>query len=126
MIKVYVVKQSNYPVSSPKIKKRLREVLKEKGIVSKTEVNVALVDEKKMKSLARKYLKENKVHNVLSFTAEEAKDFKTPPDGVIRLGEIAVCFPVALQEAKKEGKLTEEKVLELVEHGAYHLLGIHH
>lgn len=42
------------------------------------------------------------------------------------LGEIVVCFPVVLKEAKLEGKLIEEKVLELVGHSALHLLGIHH
>ena len=35
MIKVNVAKQTNYPVSSPKIKKALRVFLKDKGIVDK-------------------------------------------------------------------------------------------
>lgn len=121
MIKVDVVKQANYPVSSPRIKKRLRQFLGKKGIVSDSEVSVALVGVAQMRKIDRK------IHNVLSFTPDEAKkEFVYPPGGVIHLGEIIVCFPKAVEEAKQEGKLIEEKVCELIEHGALHLLGIHH
>jgi ssRNA-specific RNase YbeY (16S rRNA maturation enzyme) len=33
---------------------------------------------------------------------------------------------MAFKQAKDENKLIEDKVWELVEHGALHLLGIHH
>ena len=127
MIEVKVSKQSNYPVSTPPLKRRLKDFLKEKGIVSDAQVSVALVGEKKMAEIARQYLGEEKLHSVLSFAAEEAKEkFKFPPDKIIRLGEIVICYPKALEEAKREDKLVEEKVTELMEHGALHLLGIHH
>ena len=121
MIKVDVVKQANYPVSSPKIKKRLREFLGKKGIVSDAQVEVAIVGVGEMRKIDRK------IHNVLSFTPDEAKKkFVYPPGGVIHLGEIIICFPKVVEEAKQEEKLIEEKVYELIEHGAEHLLGIHH
>jgi len=127
MIKVDVVKQSNYPVSSVKLKTRLREFLSSKGIVSDAEVSVAIVGEKKMFDIGRRYLKDKTLHNVLSFTPDEAiEKFVYPNDKLIHLGEIIVCFPKALEEAKDEGKLIEEKVYELIEHGANHLLGFHH
>lgn len=129
MIRVNVYKQSNYPVSAPKIKQGLKTFLKDKGITSDAEVSIAIVDEKKMKRLGKRYLKEDGegVHNVLSFTEKEVKkDFKQQPDGIIRLGEIVICFPKLLEETKKEDKLIDEKAAELVEHGAMHLLGIHH
>lgn len=129
MIKVNVKKQSNYPVDTPLLKRRLTRFLKEKGIVSDTEVSVALVGEEKMKDLAKKYLKEKPptVHNVLSFPHIESKEkFVYPPDSKIRLGEIVLCFHKLKEEAKREGKLVDEKAGELVEHGALHLLGIHH
>jgi ssRNA-specific RNase YbeY (16S rRNA maturation enzyme) len=31
-----------------------------------------------------------------------------------------------VEEAVKEDKLVEDKLFELVEHGALHLLGVHH
>jgi rRNA maturation RNase YbeY len=128
MIRVYLNKQSNYPISSPKLKKRLKDFLREQGIVSDSDVNVSLVGKKKMIGLGKKYLNEkDNLHNVLSFTEEEVRgDFVYPPGDKIHLGEIIVCYPKAFDEAKNEGKLIEEKVWELIEHGAYHLLGKHH
>lgn len=142
MIKVNVSKESNYPVSSPVIKKKLRVFLAKAGIVSDCIVSVAIVGEKKIVELSKKYLKDpfagragKDIHNVLSFTEDEthatfvfgkAVNFVYPPDGKIYLGEIIVCYPQALKEAKHEGKLIDEKVCELIEHGAMHLLGKHH
>lgn len=127
MIKVSVTKQSNYPVKSTEIKKKLSSFFIERGIVSDAEVSVALVSEKKMLELGKKYLKDKKLHNVLSFTPGEAKEpFEYPPNGIIQLGEIVVCFQEAVREAKEENVLIDERVYELVEHGAMHLLGIHH
>ena len=126
MVKVSVTKQSNYPVSTPKIKKRLSSFLEKQGIVSDAEVSVAIVGEAKMMTLVNRYLKDKKLHNVLSFTPTEAKGFVYPPDGLIHLGEIIVCYPVALKEARDENDLIDDKVCELIEHSALHLLGIHH
>lgn len=127
MIHVSVYKQGNFPVSSPKIKKGLREFFTRKGIVSDAEVSVAVVNDKKMMGLVKKYVKDGKLHNVLSFTPSEVKEkFIYPPEGKIDLGEIIICYPVVVAEAKREGKLIDEKAYELIEHGALHLLGIHH
>ena len=128
MIKVFVKKQSNYPVSAPKIKKNLDEFLEKQGIKSSAEVSVFIVGEKKMLLLAKKYLKEKGiVHNVLSFPFNEGGEgFVNPPDDILRLGDIVVCFPKLVEEAKEESVLIEVKLQELVEHGALHLLGIHH
>ncbi len=127
MIHVSVKKQSNYPIDSPKLKARVKDFLLKRGIVSDAELSIALVGETKMLGLGRKYLKDNKLHSVFSFTNEELDEkFIYPPDGIIHLGEVIVCYPEAFEEAKKEGKLIEEKVWELTEHGILHLLGIHH
>jgi probable rRNA maturation factor len=129
MIKVNIAKQSSFPVNTRKLKKDLRDFLEKRGIVSDTEINLSLVGEKKMLEIGKSYLKEmdKPAHNVLSFPSVETKEaFVFPPDGKIHLGEIVVCFPKAVEEAKREGKLIDEKVDELVKHGALHLLGIHH
>ena len=127
MITVSVKKQSNYPVKAKEIKSYLTTFLEQRGVVSNTEVSVALVGEKKMLDLSKKYLKDNKVHDVLSFTFDEVKErFIFPPDGKIHLGEIVICYPRAKEEAGQEGKLITGKILELLEHGALHLIGIHH
>ena len=127
MVNVSVSKQSNYPVGATVIKRRLSAFLAKQGIVSPAEVSVAIVGENKMIQIGKKYLKDGKLHNVLSFTPNEVKEnFVFPPDGIIHLGEIVVCYPLAVKEAGEENVLTLERVCELVEHGALHLLGIHH
>ena len=128
MIKVFVKKQGNFPVSSIKIKNLLSKFFTDHGIVSDSDVNVAIIGKEEMEALGKKYLSPNEpVHNVLSFTgAESKKVFLDPPDDILHLGDIAICYPKCIDEAKKEGIIVEEKVIELIEHGAYHLLGIHH
>jgi probable rRNA maturation factor len=128
MIRIRVFKTSNYPISTPKIKKDLKTFLQQKGIVSDAEISLAFIGKDRMKKLVDKYLKEkDSIHNVLSFTENEVnKKFIYPPGTMICLGEVVVCFPKAIEEAKEEDKLIHEKVWELVEHGTMHLLGIHH
>ena len=127
MIKVNLQKQSSYPVNARKLKKTLQDFFIENGIVSEAEVSVAIVGEKKMLELSKKYLKDKAKHSVLSFTPEETKDrFVLPPDGIIHLGEIVICYPYVVNQARKEGKLIDEVVEELARHSALHLMGIHH
>lgn len=129
MISVKFDKEESYPVDTSLLKKRLREFFKERGIVSDSQVSVAIVGEEKMKTLAKEYLKEDppSIHNVLSFPFVEGEGkFVYPPDDPVRLGEIILCFPKLKEEAEEEGATINEKASELVEHGAQHLLGIHH
>jgi len=127
MITVNVSKQSNFPIKVSLIKKKLREFLVKEGIVSDCVVSVAIVGEKKMLETGKKHLKDKILHNVLSFTESEIKgSFVYPPDGKIYLGEILLCYPKVLEEAREEDILIDEKACDLVEHGALHLLGKHH
>lgn len=125
MVKINISKQSNYPISGVAVRKFLQSFFKDHGIVSDAECHVSFVGEAKMKNLGKKYYKDNRLHNVFSFVESEVSNFKHV-DNIMPLGEIVVCFPIVLKEAKTEGKLIEEKVLELVGHSALHLLGIHH
>lgn len=130
MLKINIFKQSNYPISSVTVKKFLTKFFTEHGIVSDAQVSVSFVNEKEMLSLAKKYYKKDlpaqagsNLHSVFSFVSSESMKF---PNEQINLGEIVVCFPVVVKEAEHENKLIEKKVLELIEHSALHLLGIHH
>jgi len=127
MIKVYVTKQGNYPIKSAEIKRKLSKFFLEHGIVSNAEVSVAVVGEKRMTEVGDKFLHDGKLHNVLSFVPNEEKgNFVYPPGSLISLGEIIVCYPEAVREAIFENKLVQNKVYELIEHGAMHLMGINH
>lgn len=134
MIKIFVSKQSNYPVKVAIVKKKLAEFLGKSGIVSDADVSIAIVGETKMMEIGKKYYDpaaprgaSKKLHNVLSFVPGEVKGrFVYPPDGKIHLGEIIVCYPLAVAEASEENVLIDERIYELIEHGAMHLMGIHH
>ena len=127
MIKVNLQKQSSYPVNGRKLKKSLQDFFTAKGIVSEAEVSVAIVGTKKMLEVSKRYLRDKDKHSVLSFTPEEGKSsFVYPPDGIIHLGEIIICYPCIVDEARKKGKLIDAVVEELARHSALHLMGIHH
>lgn len=128
MIKIYVKKTSSAGLDTPKLKRELKAFLLENGITSDAMVEVAIVGKSKMLQLAKEYLNEDNIlHNVLSFPTSETKSkFVSPPDGYLHLGEIIVCYPKAAEEANLEKKRIDEKVIELVTHGALHLMGIHH
>ena len=127
MIKVNLQKQSSYPVNVRALKKTLQDFFASKGIVSEAEVSVAIVGENKMLQLSKIYLKDREKHSVLAFTPEETKKkFVYPPDGIIHLGEIIICYPFIVGEARKKGKLIDDVLTELAQHSALRLMGIHH
>lgn len=137
MIDIKVSKQGNFPIKATLIKNKLREFFVNNGIVSDSVCYVSLVSEVKMKEIGKKYYKkDDRIHNVFSFVESEVKNFTTksglslswqyPDQNKIHLGEIIVCYPICVQEAQKEGKLIDDKIVELVTHSALHLMGIHH
>jgi ssRNA-specific RNase YbeY (16S rRNA maturation enzyme) len=44
----------------------------------------------------------------------------------MHLGEIVISFPFVVEEARENGKLIDDVAVSLAEHGALHLVGIHH
>lgn len=90
-------------------------------------VNIVICGAETMKELHYQYMVDQgyveELHDVLSFPTE---DTEPDPDGVLRLGDIAVCFPVATQQASEAGKPVQEEVEFLACHGTMHLMGVHH
>jgi probable rRNA maturation factor len=100
----------------------IEKVLAEQGIKEAVELAVLIVGEARMRELHRKHLATAEVTDVLSFPLEE----EVFPDGVRRLGDIVVCYPVAVKQAGENGRGVQQEVEWLVEHGLRHLLGEHH
>jgi len=131
MIKVEVVKKVDCPVSAGKIKNAVSEIFKENGIISDALASVTFVRADEMRKLSREYIGEEREvvrgHPVLSFVTSEIEGpFSFPPDGKIHIGEIVINWDWVLSEAKERNRLIDEVAVELAEHGALHLLGIHH
>jgi rRNA maturation RNase YbeY len=124
-VKVLIFVESRYRANRKRIKNKIQKTLSANEISSPVEVSVAIVGDRKMKELSKKYTGEDKTHNVLSFSQTEGADVTSSGD-VLRLGDIVISYPEVIREASEEEMLVDDKVDELVEHGLMHLLGLHH
>lgn len=89
------------------------------------EISIRIVDEEESQALNYQYRGKDKPTNVLSFPFEK-------PPGVpaeafdSMLGDMAICAPVVIQEAKEQQKAAEHHWAHMVVHGTLHLLGYDH
>lgn len=130
MITVLFQTETHYPVDRKKIKAALSSVL-EKKIKHNAEVSVAIIGDRRMRELNRTYRKIDTTTDVLSFPLNDAtysknQPFVEAPDEILRLGDILISFPQAVETASEENKLVDDVIVELALHGLDHLLGIHH
>lgn len=123
--KVLIFVESRYKVNRKRIRKTVAKILEDQRIFSPVEVSIAIVGDRKMRSLSQKYKGEDKTRNILSFSQSEGEQIENP-SGVMRLGDIVISYPIVLLEAARDEVLVDDKVDELVSHGLQHLLGVHH
>lgn len=121
MISVLISSESRYQVDKEKIRQKVEEVLKTAGL-EEVEISLMVVGGRKIRDLNRQFRQIEEPTDVLSFPQEAGRD----PDGILRLGDIVICYPICRSEAAGENKMVWEKMNELVEHGLKHLLGEHH
>lgn len=131
MLNVLFKTDSHYTVNRKRVRAAISRVLDEKKVKGDMEVSVIVVGDRMMKSLNKKYRKLDKTTDVLSFPLNEANSdyknsFVNPPDGFLRLGDIVISYPQAVQEASEENVFVDDKVDELAAHATLHLLGYHH
>jgi probable rRNA maturation factor len=122
-IPIYV--ESRYKIDRKKVKETVIKVLLKQQITSPVEVSVAVIGNRKMKALNKKYRDIDKPTNVLSFSQTEGEVTAQPP-GKLYLGDIVLCYPIVIDECARENSLIDDRVNELVEHSLMHLLGMHH
>lgn len=117
--------ESRYRVDRKRIKKAISKVLILHEIKGPVEVSVAIVGDRKMRALSKKYKGEDKTRNILSFSLAEGESTYLPNE-VLRLGDIVISYPQVIREASEEEVLVDDKIDKLAEHGMLHLLGINH
>lgn len=125
-LSVLIFVESRYKVNRKKITSAVKELLKEHSVIGPAEVSVAIVGNRKMRALYKKYKGQDKTTNVLSFSQTEGDAVSHSNNSVLRLGDVVVSYPKVIEEASLEEKMVDDKVNELVLHGLLHLLGIHH
>lgn len=117
--------ESRYKVNRKKIKAAATRTIRENGVVGEAEVSVAIVGNRKMRELNKKYRNIDKPTNVLSFPQLEGRKAPLPEDRLF-LGDVIISYPVVIEEAAKYNRLVDDWIAELVTHGIKHLLGLHH
>lgn len=124
-LQVPIFVESRYKVDRKRIKEKVSEVIKKQEVNGSVEVSVAIIGDRKMRELSRKYKNEDKTRSVLSFSLTEGEPAYSPADA-LRLGDIVISYPQVIKEAAEEEMLVDDKIDELIEHGMLHLLGINH
>lgn len=124
-ISVPIFVESRYKINRKRIKKTISKVLSQNEMGGAVEVSIAIVGDRKMRSLSQKYKGEDKTRNILSFSQTEGEEMAGAKD-ILRLGDIVLSFPAVIRDASRDEMLVDDKVDELVEHGMMHLLGLHH
>lgn len=136
MVDVLITTDTRYPVNRKIIRKAILDTFKRYKIEKiDAEVSVAVVGKRKMDDLCRKYLQDEKSHEILAFALEEVvrtqvkqvrAGFVNPPDEILRLGDVVLCWPQLLEAAAKDNIMVDEELYRLTLHGTKHLLGEHH
>ncbi|MBI2599466.1 rRNA maturation RNase YbeY [Candidatus Daviesbacteria bacterium] len=136
MINIIVNSDPRYNVNKTSIKNTVLQVLQKHRIGGKVELGVSVVGDRKMHELNRKYRGIDSTTDILSFALEDVSQsnlqhvprigFVAAPDRWLRLGDIIISYPQALEDASLDGISVDEEIRSLVEHGVSHLLGIHH
>lgn len=124
-VSVPIFIESRYKLDRKRIKKSVLDVIAKQSIGGSVEVSIAIVGDRKMRALSKKYKGEDKTRNILSFSLSEGTSASMPSDK-LRLGDIVISYPEVIREAARDEVLVDDRIEELVRHGLNHLLGIHH
>jgi probable rRNA maturation factor len=132
MFEVQIRSDSRYPVNRKRIRAAVEKSLQASGITSEMVVSILVVGKRQMQRLNKTYHEEDAVTDVLSFpyldplsSRDEGKFVVNPEEGQV-LGDVVVCYPVAVKEAQLKEILVDDEIDFLVNHGMKHLLGQHH
>ena len=98
-------------------------VLQAEGVTGPLEVGVVITTDEEVHALNREYLGHDYKTDVISFGMEDDRDFITPSERPPYLGDIAISYERAAEQAPEYGHSTATEVATLMVHGLLHLLG---
>ena len=124
-IRVLIFVESRYRVNRKRIKAKIATLLNKQEIKGPIEVSVAIIGNRKMRELSKKYKNEDKTRDILSFSLTEGESTYLPED-LLRLGDIVISYPEMIRQASEDEMLVDDKIDELIEHGLKNLLGVNH
>ncbi|MEB3767105.1 rRNA maturation RNase YbeY [Acinetobacter sp. MD2] len=107
------------------LKKIIETTLRHIDMQQDCEIGVACVDHAQSHELNLQYRQKDKSTNVLSFPSEIPEEV-LPLLDAYPLGDLVICIPVVLDEAKQQQKLPLDHFSHMLVHGTLHLLGYDH
>jgi len=129
MIQIEIVADAKFPFDRTALRIHLTKVLVKYKLVDDVEIDVQVVGGRKMSELHKIYMELPGPTDVLSFPLNDPADdrpFISSPDGILRLGDIVVCYSEAVTQALEKQCKVDSQIQDLAEHGLMHLLGFHH
>lgn len=136
MVNIIVSADPRYNINKASIRAAVLTALEKHRISGKLEIGVNIIGDRKMHELNRHYRGIDSTTDILSFALEDPQTtflqhiprvgFIASPDQVLRLGDIVVSYPQAVEDASLDGISVDEEIGNLIEHGVSHLLGLHH
>ena len=129
MITITILADAKFPFDHKALREYLTIILTKYKLTDAVEVEVSVVGSRRMSELHKVYMQIEGPTDVLSFPLNDPEDdrpFMASPDGILRLGDIVVCYSVAIEEALKKQCKVDSQIQFLAEHGLMHLLGYHH
>lgn len=97
--------------AGPRVSSIVRRVLRSQKKRENGDINVLFVDSKTIRRLNKQFLRENGDTDVIAFPYEKTS------------GDIYICWPVAVANARRFKEPLERELTRLVVHGTLHLLG---
>lgn len=107
------------------LKKNIEVALRHVNFDQDCEIGIACVDHDESHQLNSQYRQKDKPTNVLSFPSEIPEEV-LPLLDAYPLGDLVICIPVVIQEAKEQTKDVYQHFSHLLIHGVLHLLGYDH
>ncbi len=129
MITINILADAKYPLDRGGMRKGLVKIFTDHKLTENVEMAVLMVGKRKMTSLHIEHMNLAGPTDVLSFPLIDQDDdrpFVASPDEILRLGDVVVCYPVAVEEALEKQIKLDIQLQFLAEHGLMHLLGHHH
>lgn len=96
------------------------------ALESGANITLRFVDEKEGRRLNQQFRGKNYATNVLSFSYRNNLDCATLHPGYDIYGDIVICVPIVMREAKAQRKKLEAHYAHLIIHGVLHLQGYIH
>jgi probable rRNA maturation factor len=109
-------------LAAPRVRAAALAALRHQAAPAGADLSVLVTGDEQLRELNRRYLGLDHATDVLSFPAQEVD----PRTGRRYLGDIAISYPRAREQAARGGHPIWAEVQLLVVHGVLHLLGHDH